>query len=61
MENMTFIYLIIMFCVSGSWYTGIRLGRKQGVENLLGYLDSRKNKKTNKVTLIIDGDTVKIS
>ena len=50
-----------MFCVSGSWYTGIRLGRKQGVENLLGYLDSRKNKKTNKVTLIIDGDTVKIS
>ena len=37
-------YLITFICVAGGCYTGFMLGRRNGIESFLSYLESQKNK-----------------
>lgn len=53
-------YLITFSCVAGGCYTGFQLGKREGIERFLQFLDSHKNKSDNKVTIKLVGDEVEI-
>jgi len=50
-------YLITFACVGGGCYTGFQLGKREGIERFLDFLDSHKNKLTNEVKIkLTDGE-----
>jgi len=52
-------YLITFGCVAGGCYTGFWLGRREGIERFLQFLDAHKNR-DNKITLKLVGGDVEI-
>lgn len=52
-------YLITFGCVAGGCYTGFWLGRREGIERFLAFLDHHKNR-DNKITLKLVGGDVEI-
>lgn len=52
-------YLITFVCTAGGCYTGFKLGRREGIERFLAFLDTHKNR-DNKVTIKLVNDEVEI-
>lgn len=53
-------YLITFSCVAGGCYTGFQLGKREGIERFLAFLDHHKNKFDNKITIKLVDDEVEI-
>ena len=53
-------YLITFTCVAGGCYTGFQLGKREGIERFLQYLDAHKNKYDNKITIKLVDNEVQI-
>lgn len=52
-------YFITFGCVAGGCFTGFNLGKRQGIENFLSFLDSQKGR-DNRITIELDGESVEI-
>lgn len=50
-------YLITFICVAGGCYSGFMLGRREGIESFLHFLEAHKNKENIvKVKFVGDSD-----